>query len=104
MVMNLPTRKLLGMMSRIAFYSYSWCGVCKRTWNICEKHSTEYKTEMDGMITWGCFPLCEECWQDLTIEQRIPYYEDLWQDWLQQETDKTEEDHQSMLKAVREGK
>jgi len=29
----------------------------------------------------GCFALCEECWNELTPEERIPYYEQLIADW-----------------------
>ena len=33
----------------------------------------------------GCFPLCEKCWRDLkTPAARMPYYRQLWSEWLQQ--------------------
>lgn len=100
--MDIKVRRLLGEASRLLFPSYSWCGHCTRTWNVCKCHITDYMYE--NFITWGCFPLCEDCWKELTIEERLPYYEKLWETWLAQDTDKTEKEHAAILKAVQNGK
>lgn len=73
--MKLLFRKLIGLISRTIFLSYSSCGRCGRTWNICKGHSTQYTESR------GCFPLCEECWEELSIFERLPYYKALWNKW-----------------------
>lgn len=45
-------------------------------WKFTEGHTTWY-----GDGTRGCFPLCEACWSDLTVEERLPFYERLLHDW-----------------------
>jgi hypothetical protein len=47
---------------------YGGCTRCGDTWNWKAEHVTEFERGR------GCFPLCEECWQSLTPEQRLPYY------------------------------
>jgi len=51
------------------------CGRCETVWAFVEGHSTPYSESS------GCFPLCEACWSELTINQRFPYYNALWQQW-----------------------
>lgn len=51
---------------------YGHCRCCGRTWNVCECHPTQYD---EGE---ACFPLCEECWSQLTPETRLPYYRTVW--------------------------
>ncbi len=50
----------------------SGCRMCGRVWRICREHDTPYSANK------GCFPLCEDCWSELTPETRLPYYELLW--------------------------
>ena len=71
--MKLRLRKFVGALVKLlpCSWGYGDCGRCHRTWNICDGHDTDYG---DG---WGCFPLCKECWSELTIEERLPYYYDL---------------------------
>ena len=57
------------------FPGYGGCYRCGRSWPICEIHTTAYD---DGA---GCFPLCKECWQELTPETRLPYYRKLYNKW-----------------------
>jgi hypothetical protein len=48
---------------------YSHCGRCLMPWKFADGHDTPYSP------TAGCFPLCEDCWEDLeTPEARMPYY------------------------------
>ena len=65
------------------------CLRCHDTWDWKPSHVTNYSQ------TSGCFPLCEECWTELTPDERLPYYAllaGLWideaqhygrQDWVQ---------------------
>ncbi len=75
---------------------YSGCGHCHRNWRICQSHSTKISGEE------GVFPLCEECWEELSIEQRLPYYQALWDKW-QEWGDSDEEEWERIEEAVRRG-
>lgn len=66
----------LGRISRLLAPAYGACFRCHTTWRFVDHHSTMYTT------TAGCFPLCEECWQELgTPDRRLPYYEELMRRW-----------------------
>jgi len=71
----LALRRAWGFVARIFSPGYSWCHRCKRPWTVCEGHSTEYQPGR-----W-CFPLCEECWGELSPATRLPYYRQLWNEW-----------------------
>jgi len=75
MKVRLTLRKIVAVLAWPFSGGYSTCKRCNRTWNICEGHSTEY---ISGR---GCFPLCEQCWSELTREERLPYYMSLVDDW-----------------------
>lgn len=63
----------------VGWYSgLSCCMKCGDTWNWKKWHHTQYTQSS------GCFPLCEECWSSLTIEQRVPYYHALVNEHIQQ--------------------
>ncbi len=55
---------------------YGGCHRCGGTWDYTQEHITHYGDEGRG-----CFPLCEACWSELTIEDRLPYYRGLWERW-----------------------
>jgi len=55
---------------------WSKCGRCQNPWYLVKAHTTECPGR-----SWGMFPLCEECWQKLTPQQRLPYYEEVWREW-----------------------
>ena len=81
------------------------CYRCHVLWRVGNTHSTQWSRSS------GTFPLCESCWSDLTIEQRIPYYDRLVDDWVKSGTFNPDYNGQSedevrtaMLTAVREGK
>lgn len=48
------------------------CGNCKVSWKWVDGHSTMFTQSS------GCFPLCEKCWSELTPEQRLPFYRELF--------------------------
>jgi len=54
---------------------YGWCFKCLTPWAFIEGHSTFYR---DGR---GCLPLCTLCWGEMTPEERLPYYRQLWEEW-----------------------
>ena len=56
---------------------YSTCLCCDRPWKFVKGHSTQYTEGSGG------FPLCEDCWDALgTPEARLPYYRQLYMEWL----------------------
>jgi hypothetical protein len=82
------------------FPGYGTCLYCHRNWKICEPHNTPYQfTYSDQLPLRECFPLCEECWQELSIEERLPYYRKLWVIWQTGDI----EQWLLMEKAVRKG-
>lgn len=74
---NLFLRKFAGFFARLLFPLYSACGRCGMPWRVTKHHSTNLLTKGGGL-----FPLCEHCWSDLTIEERLPYYRKLYESWL----------------------
>lgn len=75
--MNLKHRKFIGKIWKFLYPNYSTCGRCGRTWNICESHSTPYSEHG------SCFPLCQDCFNELTIDERLPYYRQLIDEWIE---------------------
>ena len=73
--MDLKLRQILGKISQVISPAYSCCGRCGITWNFVENHSTMI-TQSTGM-----FPLCEDCWSELAIKERLPYYKALYNKW-----------------------
>lgn len=66
---------------------FSGCGRCRNTWNWTEEHATPYKPGH------ACFPLCQHCWQQLTPQQRLPYYMQLHDRWLRNAQQRHDWDH-----------
>lgn len=101
--MRLFFRRLAAWWLNRFYPGYGTCGRCQRNWKICQYHNTDYvEDESSGH---GCFPLCEACWQELTIEQRLPYYRALWQEWNDQVSGIEEPETLALMEqAVREGR
>lgn len=55
---------------------YGGCYRCGDTWNHTEHHSTPITNSK------ACFPLCVSCWEKLSPDERLPYYQQLAQRWL----------------------
>ena len=66
----------LGKVTQFLTPGYGSCGKCETTWAFVEGHSTIY---LNGS---GCFPLCELCWSELLIEDRLPFYRSLVEHWI----------------------
>ena len=54
---------------------YSGCSCCGDTWNWKKEHSIPYSD------SGGMFPLCEECYQKLTPQERFDFCRKLWISW-----------------------
>ena len=68
-------RKIAGFFAWLVSPMYSWCGRCGMPWSVTKHHETRV-TEVSGI-----FPLCEICWKDLTPQDRLPYYRNLYESW-----------------------
>ncbi len=73
--MKLKTRKIIGTILKEFALGYSSCQRCGIPWKFTKSHSTRYNE------TKGCFPLCEDCWKELTPKERFPFYMDLILKW-----------------------
>lgn len=73
--MKLWLRRLIGATTRPFCLNFTYCGHCGRPWKMCRPHITYWNQNQ------GCFPLCEDCWKELTIEERVPYYIMLVNSW-----------------------
>jgi hypothetical protein len=87
----------LGTWSQRLAPGYSWCFRCETPWLFVPNHTTDYRPDK------GCFALCEKCWQELTPQQRLPYYRQLWEHWNQSGLSEAEE-WQEIEMAVLEGR
>lgn len=58
----------------------SGCECCGTPWIDWNNHITWYWEE--EFHSWGCSPLCEECWQNLTPETRQPFYKIMFNRWV----------------------
>lgn len=65
----------IGSISKLLSPGWGSCYKCQTTWKFVEGHET-YVLNGSGM-----FPLCEKCWEELTPETRLPYYEKLYASW-----------------------
>ena len=78
---------------------YGNCSCCHDSWMYKESHTTYY-TEYKGT-----FPLCEECWSRMTIEQRLHHYHVIVDNWVHSRNLSEREEYRELLiKAVMEGK
>lgn len=65
----------LGGLAKIFAPGYGCCLKCLTPWRFVNAHMTRV-TALSG-----CFPLCEKCWSEMTPEERLPYYRDLFSAW-----------------------
>lgn len=75
----LSLRRLEGCIDRHEFPTWGFCYCCGRTYNQVDKHLTPF-SEREGLSEGG-YPLCEWCWSHLTVDERLPYYQQLIEDW-----------------------
>lgn len=60
---------------RLLHPGWGTCLRCGMPWVKVESHRTQYNE------TSGCFPLCQECWDQLTPSERLPFYQQLIAVW-----------------------
>lgn len=77
MTTTLEERRKIGREAQSKYPDNSWCGCCYRPWPICKEHLTDFGGRRSG----GCFALCEECWEELTPEERLPFYKKVYELW-----------------------
>jgi hypothetical protein len=91
--MKIMLRKIKGLLLKPLALGYGSCGCCGVPWKFTKRHTTDYSSIS------GCFPLCEKCWSELSIDDRVIYYYRLvCQVWNRPEVWET------VYKAVKEGK
>jgi hypothetical protein len=98
--MNLTERIAEAHRLNLSYPGYGRCYRCQRNWKICNSHCTMFKEDKEGAE--GCFPLCQECWEELTPDQRLVYYQQLWAEWLVW-GERPMEEWQSIENAVKQG-
>jgi len=88
--LTLPDRIIVGKFARFKYKGFGSCECCGRPWTICVGHDTFYKkfSEKEKQETFeqagvtpldiSCFPLCNQCWEENSIEERLVYYRQLW--------------------------
>lgn len=73
--MNIALRRAVASQGRNQSPESGSCFHCGMPWTIVRSHSTMY-TKVQA-----CFPLCEDCWNTLSVEERVPYYRQLAYMW-----------------------
>lgn len=73
--MTLLQRRLLSFLQSPAAPGYGACYRCWRPWKFTAHHTTWFTSSR------GCFSLCEDCWEELTPETRLPFYRELVVHW-----------------------
>ncbi len=95
---KLAARISLGKKEQEQFPQKGTCYRCGCPWiDSHPPHTTPYSE------TRGCFPLCAECWSELSPEDRLPYYRELWIVWQQGPGGATNEVWESIKAAVLRG-
>jgi hypothetical protein len=64
----------IGRISAFLMPGFGACNHCHTNWAFVEGHSTWFGSS-------GMFPLCEDCWRELTPINRIPFYRQLFDEW-----------------------
>ncbi len=76
----------------------SYCRKCGTPWNYCE-NKTVMITEKHGK-----FAVCQECWEDSTIEELQAYYRTVYYNQESQSDGKMEHSLEMLLEAVKKEK
>lgn len=95
--MRLWLRRLAAKLLNPFWPHLSGCKRCSRNWGICQAHYTMF-SDSDGM-----FPLCELCWRELSVPERLWYYYVLFEAWQARGPHKAGE-WPAIVAAVQEGK
>lgn len=97
---HFETRKGLAVLLKPMYQGFG-CVRCELPWNVTEGHTTKISPFE------SCFALCEKCWEDLSPEERLPFYKALFEKWQGDEISRKEappEKWQKIKTAVLAGK
>jgi len=75
--MSFALRRSLGFL--LPHFGYARCPRCRRPWYAAKRHNTWY-----GQGSGFCFVLCESCWQEISLSERLWYYESSWDRWMRE--------------------
>lgn len=99
--MNLAERRLLARRINHQYAGSGWCQRCNLNWQVTTHHTTWFLEDETGGH--GVSPLCEDCWQECTVEERLVFYRLLWDEYAVESSD-YEQEWPLVEKAVRAGK
>lgn len=60
--------KIRGLLSQLLAPGHGFCPRCQTSWKYAKGHSVAYDKGQ------GCFPLCEDCWWESSLSEKIEYY------------------------------
>jgi hypothetical protein len=83
----------IGRLGQLLAPGYGWCLRCLTPWVFVSYHATDF-----GHQGKGCLPLCQKCWDELTPEQRLPFYQELIELWHQAPCDLSFDDEWAQVK------
>lgn len=72
---DFPVRKRLAELVESSYPGKNDCRRCGLTEQLISLHGTMYG------LTHGVSVLCEKCWQELTAEEKLPYYRAAFDSW-----------------------
>lgn len=95
------------------------CAHCWRGYRFTKMHMTPYHAcsladmraankqynrpeDFEGDECAGVNVLCEDCWRELTVEERLPYYEEVMSVWREQGS--SEADIKKVMRAAEAGR
>lgn len=59
----------------------SGCARCGDNWDWKKEHQIPYQHDAKGRVQGLMFPVCEECYQKISPEERMEYCVQLWKSW-----------------------
>lgn len=87
----------LGAWSQALAPGFGFCYKCRTPWKFVKPHYTTYEelhptTKLPDQTMFlltgrSCFPLCEKCWEETPVEERLPYYAEMFTTWKEADSD-----------------
>lgn len=103
---TLRSRRIRARFTNWLHPGWGRCKRCNLNWHDAPGHTTTYLRDETGGS--GIFAICQQCWQECSIEERIPYYRLLWVDQQRWVSETEQADHiekwRLIESAVRQGK
>jgi hypothetical protein len=76
-----PFAKIKNAILREIYPGYGCCSNCGSPWNTCKPK--DVVTGVDRAM----FAVCEDCWDKMTLDQRVYAYYKLWKKWGMEDED-----------------